>query len=131
MKINPAEAVKDIIRRTKNEVKEEDRKRAIIQKFNEIFGFKPGLIIWTGGLTLEAIYNVKELKKLDDEEFDWFIEGKQVSEVSFKLYEEGKDNGYDADWHFVKTKGLAVNCYSWMRRYGQYTAIMEVITKNN
>ena len=123
------EAVKQMIKKTKEEVKEEGRKQKLIEKFKEIFGFKPDLIVWTDNLNLKATYRVN-VRELDDEEFDWFVEGKQIIEVAFRLLEEENDVGYDPDWKFLKSKGLAVNCYSWMRRYGQYTALVEVITKN-
>jgi len=123
------EAVKQMIKKTKEEVKEEERKQVLIEKFKEIFGFKPDLIVWTDNLNLKATYRVN-VRELNDEEFDWFVEGKQIIEVSFRLWEEEKDNGYDVDWKFSKLKGLAVNCYDWMRRYGQYTALVEIVTKN-
>jgi len=123
------EAVEQMIRKTKNAVKEEERKQNLIEKFKEIFGFKPDLLIWTDNFTLKASYRVSD-KLNDGEEIGPTIEGKQVIEVAFRLVEEENDVGYDMDWKFSKSKGLAVNCYSWMRRYGQYTALVEVITKN-
>jgi len=123
------EAVKQMIKKTKEEVKEERRKQKLIEKFKEIFGFKPDLIVWTDNLNLKATYRVN-VRELDDEEFDCFVEGKQIIEVAFRLWEEENDIGYDPDWKFSKSKGLSVNCYSWIRRYGQYTALVEVITKN-
>jgi hypothetical protein len=119
-----------MIDKTKNAVREEERKKELMQKFEEIFGFKPDLLIWIDDFTLKASKRVSSDELSDDEEIGPTVEGKLVLEVSFRLLEEETDVGYDIDWKFSKSKGLAVNCYTWTKRLGQYTALVEVITKN-
>jgi hypothetical protein len=122
------EAVKNIIEKTKKQVQEEERKQKLIEKFEEIFGFKPTSITWNANWNLKAMH-VVNVKKLDNKDFDDLIEGKQVIEIAFKLWEESKDVGYDLDWKFSVTRGIGTNYY-WMKRFGQYTACIEVITLN-
>jgi hypothetical protein len=129
MDIKIIEVVKDIIRKTKNEVREEERKKAIIQKFKEIFGFEPNLIIWTDNLTLLATYRVT-IDEIDDEEFDLTIEGKRVVEILFKIQEEIGYNGCDVNWTFLKSKRSDVICYQFVKNYDEYTAYIEIITIN-
>jgi hypothetical protein len=118
-----------MIEKTKAMVREEERKKELIQKFEEIFGFKPDLLIWTDNFTLKATYSVSN-DELSDEEISPTVEGKQALEVSFRLVEEGAEVGYDPDWKFSQSKGSMVNCYSWTKRLGKYIALVEVITKN-
>ena len=123
------EAVKNIIEKTKKQVQEEERKQKLIEKFEEIFGFKPTSTIsitWNANWNLKAMY-VVNLKNLDNKDFDDLIEGKKVIEVVFKLWEEPKDVGYDLDWKFSVTKDLGAHYY-WIKRHGQYTACIEIIT---
>jgi hypothetical protein len=120
------EAVKNIVAKTKKQVQEEERKQKLIEKFEEIFGFRPTLAEWNANWNLKAMH-VVNVKKLDNKDFDDLIEGKQVIEIAFKLWEESKDVGYDLDWKFSTTKGLGANYY-WIRRYGQFTACIEIIT---
>jgi len=124
------EVAKQMIDKTKNAVKEEERKKELMQKFEEIFGFKPDLLIWTDDFTLKASKRVSSDELSDDEEISPTVEGKSVIEVAFRLLEEGTDVGYDLDWQFSKTIGTMVNCYTWAKRLGQYKALVEIITKN-
>jgi hypothetical protein len=122
------EMVKQMVEKTKQEVKEEERKQEIMQRFEEIYGFKPDLIIWTDNLTLKAVCRIN-VEDWFDEEFTWFIEGKQILEVAFILKEE-ENVGHDIDWKLSRSKRTAINYYNWKRQYGQYLAEIEIITKN-
>lgn len=127
------ELAKQMVIKTKNAVKEEERKEKLIEKFKEVFGFKPDLIVWSANATLDAVYRVC-VDDLDDrelEEFAWTVEGKRVIEVSFKMWEEDKDGEYDQDWKFSRSEGLEVDFYRWMKKCGEYTAVVEIVTTKN
>jgi hypothetical protein len=124
---------KQMIVRTKRAVKEEERKQVLIEKFREIFGFKPDVLVWSANGTLDAVYRVcvDDLDERELEEFDWMVEGKKVIEVSFRVWEEAGDGSYDEDWKFSRGSGVEVDYYSWMRRYGGYTALVQIVTLKN
>ncbi|MCI4409742.1 MAG: hypothetical protein JHC26_11675 [Thermofilum sp.] len=126
------ELAKQMVIRTKSAVKEEERKQVLIEKFEEIFGFKPDVLVWSDGV-LNAVYRVC-VDDLDDrelEEFDWTVEGKSVIEVAFRVKEVGRDGKYDQDWKFSRAKGEGVDFYRWMKRFGGYIALVEITTAKN
>jgi hypothetical protein len=126
------ELAKQMIIRTKNAVKEEERKQVLIEKFREIFGFKPDVLVWSDGC-LNAVYKVcgDDLEERELEEFVWTIEGKKVLEVALRVREEMGGGEYDQEWKFSKASGVEVDYYSWMRRYGEYTALVQIVTSKN
>jgi len=122
---------KAMVVRTKDAVKEEERKSILIEKFKEIFGFSPDVLIWSDGGVLDAVYRVSvdDFDDMELEEFDWTVEGKKVIEVSFRVREEVGDGG--EDWKFFRAFGVGVDYYSWVKRYGEYTALVQIVTVKN
>jgi len=125
MRAKMMELAEQMIKRAKKEVKEEERKQTIIQKFKEVFGFEPNLIIWTDNLTLQTASRLTIDN--NDEEYDWTIEGRRVVEIIFRIIEEFGYNAYEEDWSFHKFK-LDVICYQFVKHCGDYTAFIEIIT---
>ncbi|MCI4409741.1 MAG: hypothetical protein JHC26_11670 [Thermofilum sp.] len=129
------EAAKQMVMKMKRTVKEEERKKKLVEKFEEVFGFKPNVVVWSDNSTLEAIYRV-DVRLYDKEsgEFDWTIEGKRVLIVLFKLREEDEDGESVFDWWFSESKKPEredVDFYSSMQVYGKYVAIVDIITTKN
>ncbi len=122
---------KEMVIRTKDAVKEEERKYILIEKFKEIFSFKPDVLVWSDGGVLDAVYRVcvDDLDEKELEEFDWMVEGKKVVEVSFRVREEVGDE--EEDWKFFRAFGVGVDYYSWVKRYGEYTALVQIVTVKN
>ena len=121
------EAAKQMIEKTKKEIREEERKREIIQKFKDLYGFQPDRVWWTDNFTLKAnsVINFDDFD--DDEEIPTIME-KPVKEVQFWVEEEKIDMGYDMDWNFSKSKeGLFIR-YELTRGLRKYMAVVEIIT---
>jgi len=113
---------KQMVERTKKEIREEERKREIIQKFEEIFGFEPDRVWWDENL-LKANYIVN----FDEDEVPTIMR-KPVTEVSFWLVEQKFDVGYDLDWNFWKEKEKDLIRYRWTRKLRKYIAVIDIIT---
>ena len=119
------EVAKQMVERTKKEIREEERKREIIQKFEDLFGFPPEKVWWTDNLTLKANSVINF-----DEENRPTIMGKPVTEVSFWLVEQKFDVRYDLDWNFWKLKEGLIIEYKWTKKLREYIAVVKIITSD-
>ena len=122
------EVAKQMIEKTKDAVREEEREKELRQKFEEIFGFQPEKVWWTDNLTLKAITRISG-DELSDEENRPTVEGKPVIEVVFWLIEEKIDLGFDIDWNFSKSKEDLFIRYKWTKKLRKYIAVVEIMTR--
>ena len=123
------EVAKQMIEKTKDAVREEEREKELRQKFEEIFGFQPEKVWWTDNLTLKAITRISG-DELSDEENRPTVEGKPVIEVVFWLIEEKMDLGFDVDWNFFKMKEDLFFVYKWTKKLRKYIAVVEIMTRD-
>ena len=123
------EVAKQMIEKTKDAVREEEREKELRQKFEEIFGFQPEKVWWTDNLTLKAITRISG-DELSDEENRPTVEGKPVIEVVFWLIEEKIDLGFDIDWNFSKSREGLVYWYRWTKKLRKYIAVVEIMTRD-
>ena len=116
---------KQMIEKTRGEIREDERKREVIQKFEDLFGFPPEKVWWDGDL-LNANYIVN----FDDDDEEISIMEKKVKEVQFWLVEE-KIDWYDMDWNFSKEKEKNLIIYRWTRNLRKHIAEIVIVIERN
>ena len=121
------EVAKQMIEKTRREIREDERKQEVIQKFEDLFGFPPENVCWDEDL-LRANYIVN-FDDFDDEVPT--IMEKPVKKVSFGLVEEKIDLGYDLDWNFRKLKEKDLIMYKWTRKLRKFVAVIRIVIERN
>ena len=115
------EVAKQMIERTKKEVREVERKREIISMFEMVFGFEPDRVWWN-----EDLLKAKSVINFDEENRPTIM-GKPVTEVSFWLVEQKYDVGDDIDWNFWKEGEDLIYRYMWTKKMRKHIAVIEIL----
>jgi len=119
-----AEQTKIWIELTKGELREEARKRELIGKFMETFGFLPDMLEWKTDCTQRILKAIAEEKPEAQT-----ILGEKVEKIIFCLIEDTINLEPNTDWKFSSYSDVPYTVYKWSRKTKGVKAMVKIFVK--